>query len=131
MRHHRTLKVTLLFSQHRPTSKEIAIRDWVFWWSDYMNAVRCLCCACSIALLDACACDTCRTRTERGRASYYGHDMNGCKTANGETYHADAYTAAQSAAWTSTPDQAVSRHASHAWERDILARYFRPDPDDQ
>jgi rare lipoprotein A len=61
-----------------------------------MNAMPCLFCVCSIALLDACSTwstySTCRT--EKGSASFYSHDLNGCKTASGETYHADAYTAA-------------------------------------
>jgi hypothetical protein len=33
--------------------------------------------------------------------------------------------------WTGAPDQAVDRHQIHPWERDILARYFRPDSDGQ
>jgi rare lipoprotein A len=58
-----------------------------------MNAVPCLICACSIALLDACSTWS-PGKTEKGRASYYSHHLDGCKTASGETYHANAYTAA-------------------------------------
>jgi hypothetical protein len=48
-----------------------------------------------------------------------------------ETGPAASYSADRSDAWIGSPDQAVARRQPHAWERDILARYFRPDPDGQ
>lgn len=67
-----------------------------------MNPVQRLSFLLLIALLSACntACITGGSRKvgaavcEKGHASFYSHHMNGCKTASGERYHADAYTAA-------------------------------------
>ena len=44
--------------------------------------------------LDRSAVVVCSARAEKGHASYYSRHMNGCKTASGERYHAEAYTAA-------------------------------------
>lgn len=59
-----------------------------------MNPVCCLYFLLTFAGLSSCSCPTHETQAQKGHASFYGRNLDGCKTASGETYHSSGFTAA-------------------------------------